>query len=125
MRRETPPWSNRDRFQQFWAATDKVVDAPMDMRTQIPIIQSAQKTVEVSHVQSLDKMVDIAVVTQGHMEIPVVMQRQGSNIQAVQQTADAPHEDVPASQHRPPSIQRVQKSVEVARVIPHERLLRK
>ena len=86
---------------------EDVVDVSVDMASPSPTVEVAQKTVEVLDV-----------------EIPMVMQRQGSNIQAVQQTSDVPHEDLLALQQRPPSIQKGQKSIEVARVIPHERMLR-
>ena len=86
---------------------EDVVDVSMDMASPSPTVEVAQKTVEVPDV-----------------EITMVMQRQGSNIQPVQQTADVPHEDLLVLQQRPPSIQKGQKSIEVARVIPHEWMLR-
>ena len=71
-----------------------------------------RKTAEVPHVQLFDTMVDV----------PVVMQTQVSVIQAVQQTADFPHADVHVMEQRQAFIQKVQKSVDVARVIHQERV---
>ena len=86
---------------------EDVVDVPMDMAIPSPTVEVAQKTVAVPDV-----------------EIPMVMQRHGSNIQAVQQTADVAHEDLLVLQQRPPSIQKGRRSIEVSRVMPHERMLR-
>ena len=59
---------------------EDVVDASMSMASPSTTVEVAQKTVEVPDV-----------------EIPMVMQRQGSNIQAVHQTADVPHEGLLSS----------------------------
>ena len=91
---------------------DTMGDVPVDMQREVSSTQVAQKTAEVPHVQFFDTMVDV----------PVVMQTQASIIQAVQQTADFPHADVHVMEQRQASIQKVQKSVEVARVIHQERV---
>ena len=72
---------------------ESAVDVLMDVESHGSSTQVAQKTVELQEVR-----------------ISVVMRRQGSIIQAVQQTADVPHEDVPVFQQRPFSIEKVQKS---------------
>ena len=91
-------------------SVDTMGDVPVDMQRQVSSTQVEQKTAEVPHVQFFDTMVDV----------PVVMQTQASIIQAVQQTANFPHADV--MEQRQAFIQKVQKSVEVARVILQERV---
>ena len=56
---------------------DKVVDVPVVIQCQVPVIQNQQKTVEVPQVQYIDGVVDV----------PVVMQRQVPTIQTVQSSA--------------------------------------
>ena len=59
---------------------DRVVDVPLVMQQQVPMIQKVQKTVEISQVQFIDRVVDV----------PVVMQRQVLTIQKVQKTVQVP-----------------------------------
>ena len=54
---------------------DKIADAPVVMRGQVPTIQTVQKTVEVPQVQFIDRVVEVPVVTQ-RREIPSMPQEQ-------------------------------------------------
>ena len=48
---------------------DKVVDIPVVVQRQVPMVQKVQKTLEVPQLQIIDKVVDIPVVAQ--REIPM------------------------------------------------------
>ena len=77
---------------------DKAVDTPVAVQHQVPTIQGGQKMVK----RFTDETGDAPTVERRQVptirEIFVVMQRQGSNKNAVQQSVDVPHEDVPVLQ---------------------------
>ena len=60
---------------------DKVADVPVVAQRQVPIIQKAQKTIEMPQTEAIDK---------DTVDVPVVMQRHVPVIQNVQETAEVP-----------------------------------
>merc|ERR1719273_2819188 len=63
---------------------DKVVDIPVVVQRQVPMVQKAQKTVEVPQVQYIDKVVDVPVVRV--VDIP--------QVQVVEKIVDIPQVQV-------------------------------
>ena len=110
---------------------DKIVGVKVVWQRQVLTIQT-----DVPQIQCLEPLVDVPVVTQQMAEIPVVvpvvMQRPVPSVQIAQKIVEVPQiQQVDKAVNMPVVIQRqapmtlnVQKSVEVARVIPHERLMK-
>ena len=65
-------------YYRFSKVAEEVVNVPVVLQRQKPVIQKVQKTVEVSQVQYVDKIVDV----------PVLAQRQVPVIQTVQKTVE-------------------------------------
>ena len=108
---------------------DEVIDVPMVLQRQVPVIQQVQRNVEIPQVQYTGKIIDVSVATQ----------RGVPTTQTLQKTAEAPQtqfphrgEDVPVVMQRqaPRTFEEIidvpipcvkEEIIEVAPHVPHER----
>ena len=98
---------------------DKVVDVPVHMQRRAPEDRDAQKAVACAQVQFLDKIADVPVVAQHWM--PVAMQREIPMGKRVQRRIEAP--SIMQAAGMMPEVPQIRdQTVEVARVIPQERI---
>ena len=98
---------------------DRVVDTPVMQQRQVPTVQMVRKTMENPQVQSLDKIAEVPVVAQNGM--PVAMQREIPMGKRVQRRIEAP--SITQAAGMMPEVPQIRdQTVEVARVIPQERI---
>ena len=69
---------------------DKVVGVTVVGQRQALNIHTEQKTIDVPQIQCLEPLVDVPVVTQQTAEIPVVMLKQVPTLQRIQKKVEVP-----------------------------------
>ena len=98
---------------------DRTVDTPVVQQGQVPTMQTVQKIMENPQTQFLDEIADVPVVAQHWM--PVAMQREIPMGTRVQRRIEAP--SIMQAAGMMPEVPQIRdQTVEVARVIPQERI---